>query len=238
MTERILRTTREERPPDGGRWTTRSLARTLRVNHMLVHRVWQAEGLLGGADSPATITPERTPWIEVAGVLLDIPSAVVMRVGPDEPANRRPGPRRRASTTISGGHRDAPDVRSALGLLATLDHARETANPRILRGPRRAHDLLVFLRSVEDRSDARSEFHVFFDQPFPESEHRVDAWLVRHRRFHAHYPLAGETWTGTIDRWLTETRRRSDSGERIRVSTSFNEAIARVFAARYPEPNR
>jgi transposase len=45
LIDRILRMTLEAPPPQG-RWTTRSLANTLQVNHMMVYRVWKAHGLV------------------------------------------------------------------------------------------------------------------------------------------------------------------------------------------------
>jgi transposase len=44
IVDRIIRTTLEVEPPQG-RWTTRSLASALNVNHMLVYRVWKSQGL-------------------------------------------------------------------------------------------------------------------------------------------------------------------------------------------------
>jgi transposase len=44
LVDRIVRTTLEVEPPSG-RWTTRSLAASLHVNHMLVFRVWRSHGL-------------------------------------------------------------------------------------------------------------------------------------------------------------------------------------------------
>jgi transposase len=44
VVDRIIRTTLEVEPPQG-RWTTRSLASALNVNHMLVYRVWKSRGL-------------------------------------------------------------------------------------------------------------------------------------------------------------------------------------------------
>jgi transposase len=44
LIDRIIRMTLEVQPPSG-QWTTRSLAHTLQVNHMMVYRVWKAHGL-------------------------------------------------------------------------------------------------------------------------------------------------------------------------------------------------
>jgi transposase len=51
INERILYATFNVPPPKGARWTTRTLGRYLGVNHMAVHRVWRAGGVVLGAPS-------------------------------------------------------------------------------------------------------------------------------------------------------------------------------------------
>ena len=45
--ELILQTTRNEKPPDGDRWSTRKLAQRLGLSHATVQRVWKSAGLTG-----------------------------------------------------------------------------------------------------------------------------------------------------------------------------------------------
>ncbi len=52
LIDRILKMTLEA-PPPGGRWTTRSLANTLQVNHMMVYRVWKSHGLVPSSSAAA-----------------------------------------------------------------------------------------------------------------------------------------------------------------------------------------
>lgn len=51
----ILEATRFERPADGGRWTTRTLAKRFRVSHMTVQRIWKAFNVK--PDAPETWRP-------------------------------------------------------------------------------------------------------------------------------------------------------------------------------------
>lgn len=44
--ERVLSATHKARPPDGRRWSTRSLAEHLGIAHMLVARVWKRAGVV------------------------------------------------------------------------------------------------------------------------------------------------------------------------------------------------
>ena len=43
-----------ERPPNGDRWTVRTLANAVGVSHATVHRVWREQAISTGADQRAT----------------------------------------------------------------------------------------------------------------------------------------------------------------------------------------
>ena len=45
VARRIVEKTTQEPPPNATHWSTRTLAGALGVSHMMVHRVWQANGL-------------------------------------------------------------------------------------------------------------------------------------------------------------------------------------------------
>ncbi|MGC2205440.1 MAG: helix-turn-helix domain-containing protein [Thermoplasmata archaeon] len=235
IVERIVRTTKDQRSPDGRPWTTRSLARELRVNHMLVHRVWQSHGLPDPSALAGEAAMPATEQVGVAGVFFEGPAVVVFSLERAESTPSGPSPSGRVpNASVSGAYRAGAYVRSALGLLATLGHAHQTIGPRTGAERGASHELLVFLRSIDGRSLGRSEFHAFFDVAPPELNGRIDAWLATHPRFRAHYPRPGETWTASIDRWLREVPLRPGADDRIRVTPTFNESLARVFAARFP----
>ncbi|EQD30614.1 transposase, partial [mine drainage metagenome] len=67
--ERILQTTLHVLPPGGGRWSTRSLARALKVSHMLVHRVWQTHGIGdSGLRAPREVGEKGPPNLDFVGL--------------------------------------------------------------------------------------------------------------------------------------------------------------------------
>ena len=45
LRSKVIRITTQEKPKDATHWSTRSLARELRVPHSFVHRVWREAGL-------------------------------------------------------------------------------------------------------------------------------------------------------------------------------------------------
>lgn len=67
--ERILHATLNVPPPVGARWTTRSLALFLGVNHMQVHRTWKAGGIRQAPPSIPEVTspgPSERPGLELS----------------------------------------------------------------------------------------------------------------------------------------------------------------------------
>jgi hypothetical protein len=204
---------------------------------MLVHRVWRAQGLRFDDLEEPRDALRPPPSVEVVGVHLDVPAVVVFaitRSEPTLPVAERDVESPPRNLGISGAHRGGNEVRTALGLLATLERAHEAAAPVSGPVPSSSHEVLVFLRSIEERCDVRAEFHVIFDRVLPETGGRVAEWFGGHRRFRVHYPRSGETWTGAIDRWLREGPLDPAAADRIRVAGPFRESIARVFAARDP----
>jgi transposase-like protein len=230
---RILRTTWEAPPVGSTRWSTRSLARALRVNHMLVHRVWKSHGFLlpgPGAEAPSA-AGRAAP--EVVGVYLESPSAVAIRLAPAGEATDRPRPAGGAPVvpeiSQSGGYAYGPRIRSSLGLLSLLDRAYESRGPPAGTPRWGSPELLVFLRSVVERSRGAGEVHIFFDRPLPVGSGRLDAWLSAHPGVRLHDPDPGEPWTLAIDRWLRSGPLRSAWEDRLVVLPTFDATIQRAF---------
>ena len=214
------------------RWSSRSLARALRVNAGRDSRGWRRPSVLvpiPTTDVPTASTP-RTP--EVVGVYLEGPAAVAFRIpgAPDPapplsiplPLDLLPGAADRSSAI-----RVETNFRSSLGLLSTLDRLHERTPPAH-DGPGWASpELLVFLRSLAEESQGPSEIHVFFDRSLPVGSDGLNAWVVDHPEVRFHDPRPGETWTVAIDRWLRSGPLRSALEDRLAVSPRFEETASR-----------
>jgi LuxR family transcriptional regulator, maltose regulon positive regulatory protein len=186
---------------DGARpWTTRSLARTLGVNHMTVHRIWRAHGIIPPS-RPRQGEPRPTcSRVDVAGIYLHAPAAAIV-FAVDLRAAKASG----TDAEAGAGRRDADSpVADLLEMLRTLE---ERVAP-LTSTERSSREFLVHLRAVELESPPAAQLNVLFDRPFEHLPRTVRAWLDRHPRFRAYTPEAGQGWSSLVDGWL----RRWESG--------------------------
>ena len=228
---RILRTTWDSPPAGAPRWSTRSLARALRVNHMLVHRVWTAHGILVPSSTGEIGIASERPPPEVVGVYLEGPAAIAIRLSGLEErfeATESIGSESRGSnppSARSGGYALDDSVRSSLATLAALDRAYVSRRVGVADPGWSSAELFVFLRSVSERSRMPGDVHVFFDRPIPVGEARLDAWMATHPGVRFHDPDPAESWTVSIDRWLKSGPLRSVLEDRLRVGGHLDAAL-------------
>lgn len=224
---RILRATRELSPPSGGRWTTRTLARYLGLNHMQVFRVWKKQGIEVGHPSPRARVLAPGPWVDVVGSFRCLPLRAILfavdptgRVGPHWP-----------NLSVSGGTRvlyvpapGTPELRWSLEELRELlpNRGVPVANP---------YDLLIFLRSIERRAPPGLRFHLLVECRDAEMRSRLRRWLVRRPEFTAEIVSEASAWRRSLDRFLHTWDSQRLQAASFRAVGPFTEALAR-FAAR------
>ncbi len=222
LADRIVRATVERRAAGGPPWTTRTLARTLGVNHMLVHRVWAARGLAparaGDSRSearPADVSsaPKR---VELLGLYVGRPaSAVVFGLG-SRSADPAPSAEPSSDIDLSHGYEVPEDPQPSSVLLELLSRVEQTQPPPFVGPGRPVQELLVFLRRVDETAGPLlTELRVIFDRPFEVLPERVLAWLLVHPRLRASSPAPGVGWSGEAQSWLTSVARTPLSPESV-----------------------
>lgn len=197
---RVLRATFRG-PLAGGRaWTTRSLARALRVNHMLVHRIWKAHGL-GGAGR-ARSSSRRPPRVDLAGAFVTPGARAVVFSVDDRPPRRRPPPLPEIFPNPSGAPEfNGPQQASSelVNLAATLEPSTN-ASGRVSRSVAAA--LLVFLRGIERRTRRRLRLEVVLDRPVAQLGRAAVRWLAAHGRFRVYATPRLRSWSDAVGAWL------------------------------------
>ena len=234
LVDRIVRTTREEKPPSGPRWTTRSLARALQINHMLVHRVWRSHGLAFSAlPSPDPDGATPVSWVEVLGLYLGSPaSAAIFGVGVcDESMGGEPPSHPRTDPDPSGGDGDTERQGLPTALLGALARHEEVV-PRVPDPKRSPHELLVFLRRIEEATCPTITLYLFLDRPEEFVTARVGAWLDAHPRFRRSAPAPGGSWLGLLDEWFRSFRDVSLHPESFQAISGLAGSLAQLTGPR------
>ena len=226
---RIVRMAREAPPSGRPRWTTRSLARALRVSHMLVHRVWKANGFENGPALPATEGGRARVQVDVVGLHLHAPAAaIVFSVVAD--SSGTPTTRPAVAPPTSGGYLVSDRHGEPAALVSVLARAEELIRrvPDTVRAP---HELLVFLRTVDERTDPAASLYVLFDRPLAFVSDRVADWLRTHRRVHVEVTAPGGSWTAEIDRWFRQWTDSPLQGRSLAGVASLIESVARTVGS-------
>jgi len=227
MVERILSTALDATPGGRARWSTRSLARVMGTNHMLVHRVWTAYGVAPYAPVSEVSLRRQPPRVDVEGLYLHPPAAaIVFRVDPEPPS---PNPAARASPAIG-------PVAERLG--AALSRVEGELTPSEL-SERARLELLVFLRGVEERAPPRSQHNVLFDRPLESLARGVTTWLDRHPRYRAYSTPPGERWSSVVARWVRRWEQVAvvpDSFQQVSVLAHWIDESRRKSASAGPAP--
>jgi len=178
----ILRSTLGRRPPGGGYWSARTLAREVGVSKTTVQRVWKAHGIepRRAAETFRARSDDRfvDRVTDMVGLYLDPPErAMVFSV---DAKARTPGL-----------------ARSERRAIAAYEDRR------------RALEFRAFLQSVDREAPRGLELHLLVDSRLTASDPQVRRWLVQHPRFHLHFVPSGSDRPNVIERWFAQfTRRR------------------------------
>lgn len=178
----VLRSTLGRRPPGGGFWSARTLAREVGLSKTTVQRIWKAHGL-EPRRAAETFRPKGDGRFvdritDLVGLYLDLPErAMVFSVDEQQRASRLAAPERRA--------------------MAEYEERR------------RGLEFRAFLQAVDRETPRALELHLLVDSRLTPGEPEVRRWLDRHPRFHLHFVPSGSDRPNVIERWFAQfTRRR------------------------------
>lgn len=221
-------------PRNATHWSTRSLAKEVKVSSTSVRRIWNKFGL-----QPHRITTfkfSNDPAFEekltdVVGLYMDPPEkAIVLCV--DE------------KSQIQALDRTQPLLPMRLGLPERRTHdykrhgttslfaALEVASGRVLGQcfPRHTHaEFLSFLDTIDARH-RRNEIHLICDNYGTHKHPAVRAWLKDHPRFHVHFTPTSASWLNLVERWFALITDRSIRRGSFNSVRALERSILRYLA--------
>lgn len=239
--EQLIATTLNERPREATHWSTRLLARKLKVSQSTVSRVWRAFGLQPHrtetfklSTDPLFIDKVR----DIVGLYLNPPTkAMVLCV--DEKSQIQALDRTQPILPLAPGlpERRTHDYKrhGTTTLFAALDLATGHVIGELHRR-HRSKEFLGFLRTIEANVPAELEVHLILDNYGTHKTPSVKAWLARHSRFHVHFTPTSSSWLNLVERWFALISERQIKRGTHRSTIELERAIRQYLGIYNDDP--
>src|SRR5215207_6629583 len=210
---RILRITREERPPAPlTHWTSRRLAALVGVSNWSVLQVWRRAGVKPHRLERyvATTDPEfEAKAADVIGLYLDPPEhAVVLCV--DEKTAIQALDRLDPVLPLSPGRAERHGFEYYRHGTLSLYAALNTRTGEVVGRTAARHtsaEFVDFLQTVVDTQPRRREMHIIVDNLSAHKTQQVRTFLVAHPHVHLHYTPTYSSWLNQVELWFSKIER-------------------------------
>lgn len=209
---RILEATRKP-PPDGStHWSSRKLAKHLRIPHMSVARAWARAGVQPHRFERymASNDPDfETKAADVIGLYLNPPQhAVVFSL--DEKTAIQALDRRDPVLPLSPGRVERHGFeyvrKGTLSLYAALNTKTGTVIGQT--APRHTtEEFVAFLGAVVAEQPKGQEIHIILDNLSAHKTRRVREFLAAHPNVHLHFTPTYSSWLNQVELWFSKIER-------------------------------
>jgi len=241
MVPRIIEMTTRQKPPNATHWTTRMLAKELGIDHVMVHRVWKANGLKPHLSRTFKLSNDPRfveKVLDVVGLYLNPPEhALVLCV--DEKSQIQALDRTQPGLPIKKGRCGTMTHDYKRNGTTTLFAALELAEGRLIGTclPRHRHqEWLKFLRLIDEQTPAELDLHLIADNYYTHKTPQVQRWLKRHPRFRMHFIPTSSSWLNLVERWFREITDKRIRRESFASVTALIEIIMDYIAKHNQSP--
>jgi transposase len=212
--ERVIVTTLESKPPDGGtHWSTRQMASAVGLNQTAISRIWRAFGLQPHRVEQFKLSKDPL-FVEkirdIVGLYLDPPErAIVLCV--DEKSQIQALDRSQPILPLLPGTpaRQTHDYtrHGTSSLYAALDVATGKVIGS-LHARHRAIEFKKFLIKIDHEVPADLDVHLILDNYATHKTPAIKRWLTAHPRFVLHFTPTGASWCNLVERLFGELTAR------------------------------
>jgi transposase len=239
----VVRRTTQERPANATHWSTRSMAKAMKVSASTIVRIWQRHGLKPHLARTFKLSNDLafvTKLEDVIGLYLNPPEhALVFSV--DE------------KSQIQALDRTQPGLPLKRGRCGTMTHDYKRngtttlfAALNILDGTvigtcmqkHRHQEWIRFLALLDRQAPKDKEVHLIADNYATHKHPAVKEWLTHHPRFHVHFTPTSASWLNMVERFfrdLTQNQLRRGIFQSVQeLISAIQEYLAQYNAA--PKP--
>ena len=194
------------KPKAATHWSTRRLAKEVRLSRATVHRIWQKYGLQPHRVETFKFSSDPefdSKLADIVGLYLDPPErALVLCV--DEKSQIQALNRTQRALPMWPGlpARMTHDYtrHGTTSLFAALEVTSGKVHGRCFA--RHTHlQFIAFLRSLARRYPTR-ELHLICDNYGTHKHPAVTGWLLAHPRIHLHFTPTSASWLNLVERWF------------------------------------
>lgn len=250
---RILNWTRKAPPSGATQWSTRSLAKHLKIPHTLVQRVWQRAGLQPHRLERymrSTDPAFETKAADIIGLYLNPPQhAAVFCV--DEKSAIQALDRLDPILPMSPGRAERHGFEyyrhGTLSLYAALDPRTGTVVGQTAARHTSA-DFVQFLTTVVATQAPRREIHIILDNLATHKTKQVQAFLAAHPSVRLHFTPTYSSWLNQVELWFAKIERdviargiftsKRDLARKLRRYIDRYNQDAKPFRWTYADPAR
>jgi len=226
---RIIETTTQQTPKDATHWSTRTLAKFLGIDKMMVQRVWRANGLKPHRVKTFKVSndPQFVEKLtDIVGLYLDPPDRALV-LSCDEKSQIQALDRTQKSLPLKKGRCGTMTHDYKRNGTTTLFAALSTLDGKVISrcdARHRHQEWLKFLKQIDAETSPELDLHLIVDNYATHKHPRVRRWLKRHPRFHLHFTPTSSSWLNLVERWFREL-----TDKRIRRGTFTS--VAKLEAA-------
>ena len=250
MEASILNWTRKAPPSGATQWSTRSLAKHLKIPHTLVQRVWQRAGLQPHrlerymrSNDPAF----ETKAADIIGLYLNPPQHAAVFCVDEKSALDRLDPVLPMSPGRAERHGFEYYRHGTLSLYAALDPRTGTVVGQTAARHTSA-DFVQFLTTVVATQAARREIHIILDNLATHKTKQVQAFLAAHPPVRLHFTPTSSSWLNQVELWFAKIERdviargiftsQRDLARKLRRYIDRYNQHAKPFRWTYADPTR
>jgi transposase len=209
VTKLIVDRTTQTKPTNATHWSTRTLAKELRVSPSMVQRVWRANGLKPHRVKTFEVSNDKQfveKMQDIVGLYLNPPEHALVLCA-DEKSQVQALDRTQPGLPIKKGRGGTMTHEYKRNGTTTLFAALELAEGRLIGTCMKRHrhqEWIKFLKPIDKEMPSELDLHLIVDNYATHKHPNVKAWLQRHPRFHIHFTPTSSAWLNLVERWFRE----------------------------------
>jgi transposase len=216
VTAALIAKTTQSTPTNATQWSTRTMAKEMRISKASVSRIWRANGLKPHRVESFKVSsnPNFADKLEaIVGLYLHPPEhALVLSV--DEKSQIQALDRTQPGLPLKKGRGQTMTHDYKRNGTTTLFAAPDTASGEVYglcQQKHRHQEWLRFLRMIDQTIPAGKDIYLICDNYSTRKHERVQRWLGKHKRFHVRFTPTSASWLNMVERFfrdLTQNRLR------------------------------